>query len=307
MTYVVFAPGSPAPPPPPPDVDAWPGIAQTWTAHDGTVWPLTGTETGVRLRPGARGYSMPLVEDFTDEAAGVDGQFFSGYRVAAREVFWPILIVQGGGSQAWLDYDRSFWRTVQPGRYGTWTVRQPNGQARRLRMRSVSDLEPSWDHLPGRLDWHPYGLLFVADDPYWYGQRIVVTGEDNPPVEFIDPDDSPPFHISGGSSLSGMSIANPGDVDAWPTWTAVGPHTGLTVGVGGRLITCPDLGEGERLVVDTSPWVQAATVDGVDVTAELGDVDFAPVPPGETVPLFASSSGDGTVTCTVTPRYFRAW
>lgn len=307
MTYAVFAPASPAPPPPPFDPEAWPGISQTWTSQDGAVWALTGNNTGVRLRPGVRGYTMPILEDFTDEAAGVDGQFYTGYRVAAREVFWPILLVQGGSSQAWLDYDRAFWRTMQPGRYGTWTVRQPDGSARHLRMRCISDSQPSWENLPARLDWQPYGLTFVADDPYWYGSTITVTGEQTGTADFIDPDGSPPFHIAGGSGLDGLTIPNPGDVDAWPRWTAVGPHTGLTVGVGGRLITGPDLAPGQRLVIDTSPWVQAATLDGVDVTAELGNVDFAPVPPGATVPLFASSSGAGTVQVALSPRYFRAW
>lgn len=308
MTTLVLAPSGFIPPGPP-QFESWPGVSMSWIDYQGRTWPLVGNRTGVRLRPGVRGLTRPPVRDFVDTAAGFDGQNHLGFTVMPRPVFWPVVVAQGDNSQEWLEYDAMFRDTIAPGRVGKWQVTQPNGTSRYLNMRCVSDSDPDWGYLPGRFGWKVYGIEFIADDPYWYGAPVVVQGADMSGADpFIDEAGSPPFHISGGAALARMSIDNPGDVESWPVWEATGPHTSLSVGVGGHVITFPDLSPGEYLRLDTSPWVRKATIDGVDVTAELLAAEFAPVPAGRSVPLYADTTGpSGMVRCTITPRYWSAW
>jgi hypothetical protein len=61
------------------------------------------------------------------------------------------------------------------------------------------------------------------------------------------------------------------------------------------------------LEIDTNPSVQAAFLDGVDVTAQLTKADFATLPPGEDVTLSLSMTGAGWVEAKFTPKYLRAW
>lgn len=314
MTVAVFAVGVSVPDPPedlaPPvqGVDRS-GVRHTFTSSSGVEWDLSDpSDAGVLLTDqGLRGLHLPPQSDFVDEAAGVDGQHQSGFRVNARDVFWPLLIWSDGGSQAWLDRDAAWWRGLYPGQVGTWTATRPDGSWRSLRVRCVDDGQGSFGTDPSSRGWQVYGVKLIADDPYWRGRPIVVPGGAVDGVDFIDPEGSPPFHISGGAPLAGMSISNPGDVTSWPIWRAVGPHPDLVVGIGSRTIECPPLSAGEQMVLDTSPWVRQALVDGVDATDELGDADFAPIPAGQDLALFASSSGAGTVSCEIVPRFYRAW
>lgn len=304
MTVAVFASGQVDAPPDLPTS----GLRHTFTSWEGVTWHLSQwQDTGVLLTDqGIRGLHLPAIDDFTDELAGVDGQHARGFRLPARSCFWPVLIWDLGQGQ-WAQRDAEFWRALRPGQVGTWTVSDDSGRARHLRVRVVSRGDEAFTIDPTVRGWHAYGINLVADDPWWHGDPVLVTGEDSSAADFIDSEGSPPFHISGGAALAGLTITNPGEAPAWPIWRAVGPHTDLVVGVGGHLVQCPDVASGELLEINTSPVRRTVLLDGVDVFGELGTRDFAPVPPGESVALHATSTGAGSVQCHLVPRYFRAW
>lgn len=91
-------------------------------------------------------------------------------------------------------------------------------------------------------------------------------------------------------------------------WEAHGPFTSVTVGVGDSTVVAPiNAAAGQVLVIDTDPSVQAAFLDGVDVTEQLTQAEFGTIPPGTAVPLTLSMTGTGFITATYTPKYFRAW
>ena len=304
MTVAVFAAPAKLPAPAP---SRWPGFKLSWDPDDGPSWDLASTKSGVFLHL-CRGLDdVPEADWYTQDAAGVAGAVTTGWRVKAKEVYWDLGVYSSAGTQAWIEHDRALWRSLQPGRYGWWTVQHPSGEQRRLRL--------GFRHAPGRalavnparVGWARYEVYFSADDPFWHGPDVVVPGGGNDDTPFIDEAGAPPFHIAGGSPLSGMAVANPGDVEAWPVWEAIGPHPDLVVGLGSTLIECPPLSTGEHLVIDTSPWVRTVLVDGVDALDATGAADFAPVPAGGASTLAVSSSGSGTVTCRVSPRYYRAW
>lgn len=251
---------------------------------------------------------MPPAQRFTSESPAVPGARFRGARVLAREVFWPLSVLQDG-PQGWVDLDAAFWATMRPDLAGSWAVTAPDGLTRTLTCRWLST-DDGFPLDPASAGWASYGVYLVAeDDPFWSGAPVVRSFSSGAPVDFFDPGGSPPFHISAGNLLAAATVDNPGDVEAHPIWRIDGPVTDVTLGVDGRTIEVPiTVADGDHLVVDSRPAHQTAVRDdGTDVTSELGAVDFAPVPPGAVVPLTLSMVGTGTVTATLTPRWYRAW
>lgn len=307
MAAIVFA--APFTPPPPPKV--WFGLGMTWTGEDGVVWDLTSGEGGVVMMPGVRGLSMPPITHHKSVYASVPGSRWRGYSVQDREVFWPIQVFHDLSSEAWIERDRAFWKTLAPNKTGLWTVIQPNGQERTLRLRLKEDGDPVYSHDPALAGWSNYGLTFEAEQPFWQGGGGVVSKTFMPENDsdfFNGAAKASPFKISRSATVTSAIMNNPGDVEAYPVWTIEGPCTNATVGVGGVNITIPfAVATGQRLVINTAPSSQQALLAGVDRTADLGTVNFAPIPSGSNVILSLAITGTGSITCAITPRYFRAW
>ena len=333
MTGVVY--GVPyIPPGPPPDL--WPGVTMEWHGTDGTVWSLHGArQSGIRMQAGVRGMGVTPGEHTVDQTAGTEGGRWQGFRAGVREVFWPLWVWHDDGSQAWLDYDAAFWASLDPDATGLWVITQPGGRTRSLRCRFVSDGDPSWDAMPGRRGWAPYGVTLQAEDPYWLGSPVVRTFEQaaaSPPL-FIPEGGGPPFEIAEAVlSFDTATITNPGQVPAWPQWW-IGACTAGQYGTADGVIDVPfEIETGRMLVVDTHPTVRTAveidafdsTVDddaarvqwvadrvpsGTDRTIELGaSTTFQPVPKGGSVPLTINVTDPaGDVHVRLEPRYRRAW
>lgn len=308
MTYIVYA-NAPIPPAPVPS--PWVGLTQTFTDWEGNVWDLTDYQAaGVILAAdGLRGLSDPEVEDFTDEAAGVDGQRFRGFRVKARECLWNLVVFSEASSAEFMERDRALGRALRPGRYGTWTVSQDDGTSRSLRVRIVPGGDTVFDRDPVQAGWAAYQVKLVADDPYWYGDPVPREFSVETPINFTQTEDAAQdgFYVWGGASTSEASIENDGDVPAWPVWTAVDALTSPVVGVGSKTIAIPTQTGGHTMVVDTSPTVRTALLDGVDATGSLSAAEFAPIPEGGVQALSVTATGTGTVRVQIRPRYFRAW
>ena len=288
-------------------VDAWPGVRMTWEGWNGTVVDLTGDDSGASLGGGVRGLSMPQSQRYASDSPSVAGSRHRGSRATDREVFWPLAVYNGLGSQEWIDWDAAFWRTMHPDKPGVWTVEQPSGQARSLRLRFIGDGNHSVGIDPSLMGWERYGIELLAEQPFWQGAPIIRSWKAEDPLPFFGGPGI--ITISSGSTLANATIDNPGDEAAWPVWTITGPCTSVSVGVAGRVVEVPfTLAAGEVLTIDTNPAAQTALMaDGLERTAELGAADFAAVPPGESVALSTAMAGTGAVSVSVTPLYRRAW
>jgi hypothetical protein len=125
------------------------------------------------------------------------------------------------------------------------------------------------------------------------------------------------------------TIDNPGDVESYPRWYVEGPATTASVGVGSMVVDVPfEVPEGKCLVIESDPDFIGATlydvalgasskpserVEGVDLlnpvdmTAALGEADFAPIPAGTAVPLSLTLMGLGKVEALLPTLYRRPW
>jgi hypothetical protein len=301
---------------PPEDLTPWTHNLHTWTDYEGTEWDLCRGLSGLLLLAGMRGTGMPPITRHTSVAAGLHGSRWRGMDVVERDVFWPLKVFENGGSQEWIDHDGRFWRTLHPERTGIWTVTQPNGVSRSLTCRFDTDNGKAWDIAPERIGWTHYGISLVAEDPFWKGEPILRTwgpAEEQPYYGGTGGGGmGPPYYISSGSSAATAEIANPGDVEAWPTWTVYGPATSATVGVGSETVSIPiALDAGEWVRLETSPYagdVSQRAIDntGADRTLELGSARFAWVEPGASVALNVAIVGTGLVEGRLQPSYLRA-
>lgn len=314
------------PPPPPPAVGNWPGLtSMTWESQDGDAWDLLDISSGVVVTAdGMSGLSMPPVDRFITEAAGVPGSLWRGMRVKEREVFWPTFVVSSLGSAEWLAADRKFWSGLQPDKVGKWSVVDATGDQRDLYLRFKDDGGHRTLHDPSLSGWDVYGLTFVAEEPFWSSSDPITRTwtQGAGAGDFFNSGHAPPFHISSSATIATAAMPNPGDVEAWPVWTIYGPTTSVTVGLNGRLVQVPfAVAAGHAVVIDTDPRQQTAwdatvtTVNGVKVvtqtstelTGSLGATDFAAIPPGVLVTLSLSMVGSGSVQVDLVPLYYRAW
>ncbi|MGN8245232.1 hypothetical protein ACTHAM_002351 [Cellulomonas soli] len=321
--------------PPPPPLPAFRGFGMTWTGWDGTVWDLTGGEsegTGLSLQSGVRGHDVPpKSRRFSSDSPALAGSRTRGFQVLDREVFWPLRVYSDASSQAWVEYDRAFWRTLQEDRPGVWTLIHPDGTRRTLRCAyaetdgSASDIDPSL------VGWALYGINLVAEQPYWQGAPVVRRFAAAAAAPFIPEGGGPPFAIGEESTLSTATITNPGDVPSWVTWWVTDTDS-LTIGVDGRAVVVPfEVGPGRMLVIDTSPaartakeidappidlvtreaqesWVASQLPTATDRTRELGpSTKWGPVPAGGMVDVSIDMVGPGSVRASLVPLHRRAW
>lgn len=279
-------------------------LPSRWIGHDGSEWDLTRIDGPMLVQNGVIGLHDPEFERFIDESSTLPGHRLRGVRARAREVFWPLLFRSDSVAE-WANTWSDFWRSIHPVKQGTWRV-GTGDSARELRLTGIYDAKYSMRHDPFTLGWATIGTQLEAAQPYWQGQPITRGPWTNATGRPFFP--GPPFRLSSSKTLAQASIPNPGDVETWLTWRAVGPFSALTLGVGGSSIVVPfELEDGEVLEIDMDPRNQFARLDGEDATEPLGFQEFAAVEPGESVPLAIAATGSGSVSATLTPLYFRAF
>lgn len=304
------APGTPPPVPPPP---AWTGItSMTWTGWDGSVWPLLDFTSGAYLVDEAvRGLGMPEFVRHTSSAQSVPGSRWRGWDVDEREVFWPVAVSSTASTRAWVNTHDAFMRTMRPDKTGVWEVTTHRG-ARRLRLRFKDDSGGPMDVDPSLTGWLVYGLRLVAEDPYWRGDPITYTWvSDQGKRAFLPAAGQTSFRLTSAFTAGAAQVTNPGDVDSYPVHVFTGPlNSGAKVGVGASTVTVPfAISAGDSLTIDTRPdrltVVDAASTSRfVDLT---GDLAFAPIPPGEVVPLTVVFTGAGSISTSFEPAHFRGF
>ena len=312
MALVFATPYYPSAPPRP-----WVGLEMTWTGWDGSLWHLTSAAEGAVMLPGVRGLNMPPVVHYSTAFASVPGARWRGHTVDAREVFWPIQIYHDLDSQAWIDRDRAFWKTMRPEKTGTWTVKHPSGAERKLDCRFSNDGDATMNQDPVLAGWSNYGITLVAEQPFWRAAPITREWNAGGALPFYPQTTGDNFQISPSTTLDNSAMPNPGDVEAYPVWEVHGPVTSAQVGVAGRNIQIPfAVDTGQVLVIDTNPAQQSAILwdgdGGVrtnprDVTPQLGAAQFVPIPGDSITTTTLSVNGAGKVSLVLTPLYLRAW
>lgn len=292
----------------------WTGLAMKWIGADGSEWTLSDATDGTVMMPGVRGMTMPPIIHHRAAHASVPGARWRGLHVDVREVFWPLQVYTGDGSDAWVEKDRAFWQSLDPQQTGTWIVTTPDGQSRSIKLRYSDDSQIAFDHDVVQDGWSTYGINLAAEQPFWEGDPIVGNWQATTPAPFFPASGGPGFTISGGGNLTEAQISNPGDVESYVTWRIYGPVTSATVGINGRTITVPfTIAAGQVLEIDTNPTAQTAMQGPsggaltVDKTGQLTGIVFAPLPGKQISKLSLTVSGTGSVRATFTPRYYRAW
>ena len=290
---------------------SWSSASHTWSAWDGSQWDISGGTDGVVLQSGVRGMHMPPVQRYSTRAPSVAGTLWRGGVTDERTVFWPMRVFSGDGSQAWVEKNRAFWRTLHPDYTGIWTVTQPSGDWRRLRLRFTEETDDADDLSPELQGWALYGVNLVAEQPYWQGPTVTRTFTSVTGQNYYGGDSGggygPPFYITPSDTFASAQVTNDGDVETWPTWTINGPTTSVSVGIAGQTITFPmTLTAGQWVKINTEPTDQVARDQtGADRSAELTNVAFRPIPTG-TVSLELTMFGSGSVTVSFTPKFYRA-
>lgn len=280
----------------------------SWTGTDGSVWDLRSGPVRTTIA-GIKGLGMPDLSDQTKETAMRDGQILTGWRIKPRAVWLPLRFKDAAATDV-EGLQRAFWRSMAIGQTGTLTVTDGAGATRSLKLRFQDD-----GGLAYRLD--PYlitdaiGVTMVADQPWWEGPAVtsfysLATG--GLQTFFGDGAGATPFYIIAAQGGAASVLANPGDQPAWVEWTVAGPSTSVRLGVDGHFVGGPIVvGAPNLLRIETDPLRQLAFLDGVKITRQLTEVDFAPIPVGASVPVSITIVGTGLVTATIKPRYARAF
>jgi hypothetical protein len=282
-------------------------LRMVWTGFDGSVWPLTRPDAvNPRMRRGVKGLHLPPVDVFQESTPLVPGVDILGYSLPGRSVYWPLQF-RARSREQWEIEHAAFFDSFHPVQTGEWAV--GDGDKRRtLRLTGVFDGDYSFDRDPFLGGLAVIGIELFAPRPLWRGKEIKKTFGGDEGIDFIPAEPGDDYYPSPTATFSQASIENPGNEPAYVTWVATGPLTGLQMGVGDALIEVPfDVAEGETLTIDTDPANQYATLNGEDVTRELGFQLFAPVPARGTTPLTITASPTGTVEAKLTPLYWRAF
>lgn len=105
---------------------------------------------------------------------------------------------------------------------------------------------------------------------------------------------------SSGTGVNILALNNAGTAPTWPTLTFTtsstltnpslqDPLSGAVLSYIGSIVS------GQTLVIDTSPFTRAVTLDGVDRLGAMGLVGWPEIKPGTTLNLQFTGTGTGTV------------
>lgn len=310
MPIPVAFPTTPTPAPP---ATLRTGLSMSWIDDLDVEWPLQrdGQIGGLQVMPGVRGLHFPPVDRYTSTSPAQAGSSYRGSHALERECMWPLALFHDGTDREWVEFERAFWRGMQPGRTGTWRVTCPDGEYRDLTVRAVHDGDTVHELDPVYAGWVTYGVPTVAEQPFWRGPVQTRTfdsgtGLSSPSGGFV-------INITPSSTLATATINNPGDVDAYGVYTitaGAGGVTSIDIGAGANLTRyAATIPSGQTRVIDMRPdRLTVVDQDGNDRIADVEELAFdAPIPPGQPVPLTFAMVGNGKVRVDVEPLYWRAY
>lgn len=286
----------------------------TLNGVDGSVWNLLDLASPAHLLGGLGGLHLPPATHRWATTARSSGRRWKGKVTDARQFEMTVRIGDPEPpfrtGDDWRALDSRFWKALSTEQLASLTV---NDQ-RVLFFRLDEDNEVEFPQDPALFGKAVYPIACVADRPEWQGSPVTssFTFGSGTVTNYYGSPKGPPFTISAPTISRTATISNVGDLPAYPKWRIVGPSTTAAVGVGTRVITIPfALQAGQQVVIDT----EAQTIvdgDGQNLWSRMGSafVDFAPIPPGGTVPIVIGME-DGTsasfIEVSLTPLYRRAW
>jgi hypothetical protein len=216
-----------------------PGTAvATWIDPDGVLYPLTQPwsdgGSGYFTMNGPSDWGSTPIELVTDPYPR-GGEVVRYIRAQARRLQWPLYVGGDSHTEFVKNYRaimKGFTKTTYRRAPGILEIQRPDGSARRIQ----AFYEQGFEGTAGE-NWlwaKPTVQLFCPDG-YWYDPLVVnyerlamVKTPGSEPGSFYQP-----FINIGSSPLNDDDdyytlINNTGDVEAWPTWTVVGPIGGMT-------------------------------------------------------------------------------
>lgn len=256
-------------------------------AADGTVYPINALEAGgagntLQHLTGKRGRFLAPVRSRYEPIAANPGARLVDLQLDAREVTIPVAFVSTNPAGV-----RAAVRT--------WAARL-NPVAGDLALR-VNDVAPARElvcryvgGLEGSETWEDQGLytlrallILKAESPYWRAltdKSVAFTNTGATGTVWFP---IFPLVFGAGSALTGGTVTNTGDVDAWPVFTCTGPFTGLTLrnGTSGRTVaTAAAADAGETITIDTNPLTRSITKNGSNLYSTLTTSEWWPLTPG---------------------------
>ncbi|MDX3206069.1 phage tail domain-containing protein [Streptomyces scabiei] len=310
--------------PQPPDRVVWQRtfVSITGNNGEGEEIPLTGFSGGawpsIFMLPGATGLDSPPMELHSDDSPNLDGGMFRGARATQREIMLPVFI-HGIDRRSVLKLKRQLINALNPKRgYCVLKFVESNGDPRYLYCYYKSGVEGSEATDQAGFTWAKYGIQLTAFDPWFYSDEVTVASwkfEAAKPFFNNGGTFLPPSLSEGLPSETIVSVTNPGDIEAWPTWEITGPVKQLTLtNVFGESFQIGPLGTGadviptgRTLIVDSRPGYKTLKDDlGTNYYPLLAPNPVLwNIPPGDSlidVDLVAGS-GPASISISFNPRY----
>jgi hypothetical protein len=269
----------------------------TWQAPDGTVWPLMSPDTGVLTQSeGVTGLGAAAIGITTDSRPR-GGVRVRHIQPQQRLITWPLYVFADTHAEfttLWRAVAAAFTDTSRIGP-GTLEIARPDGTTRQVDAFYEAGFDGSGKQGYGITSDYCV-ITLMCEDPYWrdaaptHVHRAYATG-----VDYLVPYPS----VSSAQVLGQTDLFNPGDAEAWPSWTITGPgaaftatllDTGeaFTVDPNAAAVAHGNLTAGQYVTVDTDP-PRVRYMDGSVWTGALnwpGAVLWA-LPPGHSTATFA--------------------
>jgi hypothetical protein len=197
----------------------------TWYAPDGSVWPLMNEDLGwLTLAEGITGLDAEALTITTDKRRR-GGVRVRHIQPEQRVITWPLEVFSDSSHvefvARWRQVMNAFVQTTELGP-GWLEIARPDGSARRVACYYQDGFEGArgLGVLSDRVV-----ITLLCEDPYWQDAVATVIGREySQGAPFLNPFPK----ISAAHVLGETTIANPGDVIAWPYWQVTGPASGLT-------------------------------------------------------------------------------
>lgn len=282
-------------------------ITATWTDPTGTVWQLSDTsdDVGWFTTAGPAGWDATTYEIVTDPLPR-GGESVRFVRAKPGRIVWPLYVF----GDTHLEYvqrrrtiKKALMMTVHRRLTGTLRVSRPDSSAREIDCMYESGLEGEAGE--GWL-WSKSAITLFCPDGYWRDVTAVTeTRSYIPGSDYLNPFPQ----VSNSLALGETVLNNPGDVDAWPTWTITGPITAVSatnVTTGYQFTLTYGLLAGEQITITTvQPTVRGPAGQNLASALDWPDAYLWSLIPGDNDVIFNVSGGTaGTqVQLTYHPRY----
>ena len=149
-------------------------------------------------------------------------------------------------------------------------------------------------------------ITLYCPDGYWRDvDPVTITNSYVAGADYLNPFPQ----VSAGLALGETVLANPGDVDAWPTWTITGPITAVTatnVTTGYEFTLTYALNAGEQITITTQqPTVRGPAGQNLVSALDWPSAYLWSLAPGDNDVIFnvSGATAGTTVELAFHPRY----